>query len=135
LVRFYLRDRDARLRNWEPDFARMIETLDTGIRQSDVASTTEAFEAGDAPWPHNYLFLPEELEGLLVARGITDVRMSGPGAMSRRIPNEILKKVLLSEQHREDFLNICYRFDSHPAVCGLGKDNLVASGSCGAQHV
>ena len=50
--------------------------------------------------------------------------------MSRSIPNEILKKLVTTEQHRETFLDICYRFDSNPSVCGLAKDNLVASGAC-----
>jgi hypothetical protein len=26
------------------------------------------------------------------------------------------------------FLDLCYEFDQNPAVCGLGKDNLAASG-------
>jgi 2-polyprenyl-3-methyl-5-hydroxy-6-metoxy-1,4-benzoquinol methylase len=30
--------------------------------------------------------------------------------------------------HRTKFLDLCYSFDSQPSVCGLGKDNLVASG-------
>ena len=29
---------------------------------------------------------------------------------------------------RRNFLELCYAFDSQTTVCGLGKDNLVASG-------
>jgi hypothetical protein len=38
--------------------------------------------------------------------------------------------MLLNDDYRLRFLNLCYEFDSNPAVCGLGKDNLAASGLC-----
>jgi len=31
-------------------------------------------------------------------------------------------------KQRSDFLDVCYRFDSNPFVCGMGKDNLLAKG-------
>jgi ubiquinone/menaquinone biosynthesis C-methylase UbiE len=96
---------------------------------SDPAETERAFEAGRSPWPHNYLFLPQELEGLLKASGVGDIRLSGPGALSRGMPNAVLRKLLSAERYRESFLDLCYAFDSQPGACALGKDNLVASGS------
>jgi hypothetical protein len=38
------------------------------------------------------------------------------------------RRLLFTPEYRERFLDQCYRFDSQPWVCGLGKDNLVASG-------
>jgi len=40
----------------------------------------------------------------------------------------VLRMVLLNDDYRARFLDLCYEFDSNPAVCGLGKDNLAASG-------
>jgi hypothetical protein len=72
--------------------------------------------------------MPDELQEVLVRTGIRDVRLSGPGALARSIPNEVLRTLLLNEDCRGRFLDLCYQFDSNPAVCGLGKDNLAASG-------
>jgi hypothetical protein len=73
----------------------------------------------------------DELRGTLAKNGIRDIRPSGPGAMSRSIPNEVLRMMLLSDEYRGRLLDLCYEFDSNPALCGLGKDNLAASGLCG----
>ena len=72
--------------------------------------------------------MPDELGEILVRTGVSDVRLSGPGALARSIPNEVLRTLLLNDDYRRQFLDLCYAFDSNPAVCGLGKDNLVASG-------
>jgi hypothetical protein len=29
---------------------------------------------------------------------------------------------------KQDFLDFCFRYDSNPYVCGMGKDNLLAAG-------
>lgn len=86
------------------------------------------YAAGRAPWPNNYLFMPDELREILGRTGVRDVRLSGPGALARSVPNEVLRTLLLNDDYRGRFLGLCYEFDSNPAVCGLGKDNLVASG-------
>jgi SAM-dependent methyltransferase len=112
---------------FEPDLDAVWRALHDGIL-GDPEGVERAYGAGAAPWPHNYLFLPDELAALLSASGLRDVRLSGPGALSRSIPNPILRKMLLTERYREPFLDLCYDFDSRPSVCGLGKDNLVASG-------
>ena len=54
--------------------------------------------------------------------------MAGPGAYARTIPGEILAKIMNDPQAREDFLEICYHYDSNPYVCGMGKDNLFVKG-------
>lgn len=127
MVRFYLDGAESSLRNWEPEFESVLREFADGLA-SGPEEALEAFNRGEAPWPVNYLFTPEELGSILKAAGLRDVRLSGPGALARSIPREILKTLLFTEQHREKFLDFCFEFDSQPSVCGLGKDSLVASG-------
>jgi len=101
--------------------------LTSGILGDDESVARE-YAAGRAPWPHNYLFMPDELRQILVRTAVRDIRLSGPGALARSIPNEVLRTLLLNDDYRGRFLDLCYEFDSNPAVCGLGKDNLTASG-------
>lgn len=128
LVAFYLHKSESHLADWEPDFSLAEEISESGLF-SPPEKTAEEFEKGKTPWPINYLFLPDELKATLQNSGVRDIRLSGPGAFSRSIPNIILKKLLLSSDYRTQFLDFCYSFDSQPSVCGLGKDNLVVSGS------
>ncbi len=130
MVRFYLNNNESQMADWEPDFTLAKYAFEYGLFESPE-SVNEAFEKGKTPWPVNYHFLPEELSTVLQKIGIKDIRLSGPGAFSRSIPNTILKKLLLSSGHRKRILDLCYKVDSQPSVCGLGKDNLVASGLIG----
>lgn len=41
---------------------------------------------------------------------------------------ELLVKIMNDPKQRSDFLDICYKYDSNPYVCGMGKDNLLAKG-------
>ncbi len=86
------------------------------------------YEQGGAPWCITYTFMPDELEGILKGYGVKDIRMSGPGAYGRTTPREILTKIMTDPAQKKDFLDFCYRFDSNPYVCGMGKDNLLAIG-------
>ena len=87
-----------------------------------------AYEAGGAPWCITYTFLPDELKGILEGLGVQNVELAGPGAYARTIPRELLVKIMNDPEQRAGFLDFCYRFDSNPYVCGMGKDNLVAKG-------
>ncbi len=127
LVRFYRETGRARLAEWEPPLDAAWNALRTGLT-TPPEETDREYQAGRAPWPHNYLFQPAELETLLSANHVTDIKLAGPGALSRGLPNAILRQLLLSDRHRRQFLDLCFEFDSQPAACGLGKDNLVASG-------
>jgi SAM-dependent methyltransferase len=127
LVRFYREQGRARLDSWEPQIENAWEVLNAGLI-SPRQQTESDYRAGRTPWPNNYLFLPAELDALLRANQVTDIRLAGPGALSRGIPNVVLRKLLLTEEYRQRFLDLCFAFDSQAAVCGLGKDNLVASG-------
>lgn len=86
------------------------------------------YENGGTPWCITYTFLPDELQALLEKQGVQNIQMAGPGAYARTIPGEILAKIMREPQSRKDFLEICYRFDSSPYVCGMGKDNLFVKG-------
>lgn len=86
------------------------------------------YEAGGAPWCITYTFLPDELEGILSRRGVKNIRLAGPGAYARTIPREVLVKIMNDPKQREEFLDVCYQYDSSPYVCGMGKDNLLAVG-------
>lgn len=86
------------------------------------------YEAGGAPWCITYTFLPDELEGILRRCGVKNIRLAGPGAYARTIPREVLVKIMNDPEQREDFLEVCYRYDASPYVCGMGKDNLLAVG-------
>ena len=86
------------------------------------------YERGGTPWCITYTFLPDELEGILARLHVKNIRLSGPGAYGRTVPREILVKIMGDPEQKADFLAFCYRYDNNPYVCGLGKDNLFATG-------
>lgn len=86
------------------------------------------YERGGTPWCITYTFMPNELERLLVKNGVKNVKLAGPGAYARTIPNELLVKIMNDPKQRMDFLDFCHKYDSNPYVCGMGKDNLFAKG-------
>lgn len=129
IVKFYRDMGRIHLASETPHLGAARAVLSTGL-MSAPQETDHAYQAGHAPWPRNYLFMPTELDTLLQRNNVTDIRLSGPGALSRGIPNQALRTLLLNEEYRQDFLDLCYTFDSQPSICGLGKDNLVASGLC-----
>ena len=86
------------------------------------------YENGGTPWCITYTFMPDELENALKHYGVKNIRLAGPGAYARTIPNELLVKIMNDPKQRSDFLDFCYHYDSNPFVCGMGKDNLLAYG-------
>lgn len=86
------------------------------------------YENGGAPWCITYTFMPDELEGILKKAGVKNIKLAGPGAYARTVPNELLVKIMNDSKQRAEFLDFCYLYDSNPFVCGMGKDNLLASG-------
>lgn len=88
----------------------------------------ESVLAQDEQKIRTYTFMPDELKGILERLGVRDIKLAGPGAYARTIPNELLVKIMNDPKQRSDFLDVCYRFDSNPFVCGMGKDNLLAKG-------
>jgi hypothetical protein len=102
-------------------------TCESGL-MGDVEETKEAYERGETPWVITYHFMPDELENILKRYGVKDIKMAGPGAFARTIPNEILVKIMNDPEQKEEFLRFCHIYDSSPYVCGMGKDNLFARG-------
>lgn len=86
------------------------------------------YERGGTPWYITYTFMPDELEELLGKNGVKNVKLAGPGAYARTIPNELLVKIMNNPKQRTDFLDFCHEYDSNLYVCGMGKDNLFAKG-------
>ncbi len=86
------------------------------------------YEQGGTPWCITYTFMPDELEMILKGCGVRNIRLSGPGAYGRTVPREILVRIMNDPGQKKDFLDFCYRYDSSPYVCGMGKDNLLAVG-------
>lgn len=91
-------------------------------------SEIEEYERGGTPWCITYTFMPDELMEILSRYGVKNISLAGPGAYARTIPNELLVKIMRDSKQRSEFLDICYRYDSNPFVCGMGKDNLLAVG-------
>ena len=119
-----LRGAQRRRRGFRPDFESARELLRNGLDDPQVIAS--AFERGETPWPVSYAFTPEELQGLLERFGACDVRLSGPGALGRSIPGELLREYMRDERLKREFLDFCYEYDSQPWAAGMGKDNLVA---------
>lgn len=103
------------------------EFMQNGL--SGTGDKIAEYENGGAPWCITYTFLPDELKKLLEKYGVTNIKMAGPGAYARTIPNEILVKIMNSEKDKADFLEFCHEYDSNPYVCGMGKDNLFIKGN------
>lgn len=106
--------------------AAALELWQKGLMGGD--DEIAAYERGGAPWCLTYTFLPEELKGILARCGVKNIRLAGPGAYARTIPNELLVKIMRDPKQRSDFLDFCHLYDSNPFVCGMGKDNLLAQG-------
>lgn len=112
---------------WTPEFDRADRLIAEGLT-CDPEEVLAQMLGGGTPWPVTYHFRPEELAASLAAAGLQEVRLSGPGALARTLPGDILRKLLYTEEYREPFLMRCFLFDSEPSVCGLGLYSLVASG-------
>ena len=87
-----------------------------------------AYENGETPWPITYSFMPDELQSILERCGVNNIKLAGPGAYARTIPNELLVKIMNDSKQRVEFLDFCHDYDSNPYICGMGKDNLFAKG-------
>ena len=105
----------------------VLNTYETGL-MCDVEETKAAYDRGEIPWSISYHFMPKEIENILKSNGVKNIKLAGPGAFARTIPNEILVKIMNDPMQKKDFLEFCHIYDSDPYVCGMGKDNLFARG-------
>lgn len=111
-----------------PDFAKVNDFFKTGLMENPE-DTAQSYARGEAPWPVSYTFMPDELLAVFAKNGVIDVCLSGPGALSRSIPAEVLKNIFAEEQSKKEFLDCCFWYDSQLWCAGMGKDNLVACAS------
>lgn len=125
-VKWCISNRESAIKAFQFDKASVEKLWSDGLMGGEEEIT--AYERGDAPWCITYTFMPDELKDMLERFGVKRVELAGPGAYARTIPNELLVKIMNDPKQRSDFLDFCYRFDSNPYVCGMGKDNLLAKG-------
>jgi len=125
-VRWCVENRENMINGFRFDGRNARKVFDNGLMggEAEIAE----YEKGGAPWCITYTFLPNELEGILRKHGVRNISFSGPGAYGRTIPREILVRIMKDPEQKADFLDFCYRYDSNPYVCGMGKDNLFAMG-------
>ncbi len=124
-VRWTYDHMEKEVKNHCPSMADVIDYYQShGIEGLDQMQ--KIHEDGEAQWPVNYLFLPDELASIMEQNGAKDIRLSGPGALSRSIPREVLLNLISDQQKKREFLDFCYYFDSNPYCSGMGKDNIVA---------
>ena len=108
-----------------PEMKAVKEFFNTGLMEKPEV-TAAAYDEGDSPWPVSYSFMPDELTSILERAGARNIKLSGPGALSRSIPGEVLRNIMRDDKLKKDFLDFCYWYDSQPSCLGMGKDNLVA---------
>ena len=125
-VRRCVESREKLVEGFRFDTQALDRAMETGLFGGEAE--IRAYEAGEAPWCITYTFLPDELKALLEKYGVRNIRLAGPGAFGRTLPREILLKIMEDPGQRSSFLDFCYRYDSDPWVCGMGKDNLLAVG-------
>ena len=125
LARWTLDHAVGQLAEYKPDIAAVWEFFKTGLMEKPEQTAT-AYDKGNSPWPVSYSFMPDELTAILKNTGAKEIKLSGPGALSRSIPGEVLSNTMQDEQLKQEFLDFCYWYDSQPWCVGMGKDNLVA---------
>ncbi|MBO4899748.1 MAG: methyltransferase domain-containing protein [Lachnospiraceae bacterium] len=126
-VQWCLTAREQMIEGFAFNKDNLLKAYDSGLLDN-IEDTKKAYDQGDAPWCISYHFMPDELESILKKFGVKDIKMAGPGAFARTIPNELLVKIMNDPEQREAFLEFCHMYDSNPYVCGMGKDNLFAKG-------
>ncbi len=125
-VRQLIADRDSVVASFSFDKSGAQKVWQHGLLGGEAE--IEEYKKGGTPWCITYTFMPDELREILAKCGVKDIKLAGPGAYARTIPNDVLVKIMKDPRQRADFLDFCYRFDSNPFVCGMGKDNLLAKG-------
>jgi len=126
-VKWLVNSHDKLVNNFNFNKDLCDEMLERGIIGNGEYEIEE-YEKGNAPWCITYGFMPDELENILNKFGVKNISLAGPGAFARTVPKEILKKIMLNEKQKRDFLEFSYKFDKNQYVCGLGKDNLLVYG-------
>jgi hypothetical protein len=126
-VQWCLSNREHLINNFKYNKSICDELLERGI-VGNGQQEIDAYERGQTPWVMTYAFMPDELKTILQECGVKNIQFAGPGAYARTLPNELLVKIMNDSKQKEEFLEFCYKYDSNPYVCGMGKVNLLAYG-------
>ena len=124
LVIWYVDNGINLLKDHIPDIKAVNDFYVTGLMEK-YEETIEKFSNGETPWPVSYAFMPDEIIDVLENKGLRNIKLAGPGALSRSIPGEVLENLMKDEKIKSDFLEFCYKYDSQKWVAGMGKDNIL----------
>ncbi len=125
-ARWTLKHASRQLTRYRPDMTAVRTFFDIGLMEPPE-KTALAYEKGEAPWPISYAFMPDELVAVMQKFNAKNIRLAGPGALSRSIPHEVLVNIMKDKTLKAEFLDFCYWYDSQLWCVGMGKDNLLAS--------
>jgi hypothetical protein len=125
LARWTLDHAIGQLADFKPDMTAVREFFKTGLMEK-TEDTAAEYDKGKFPWPVSYSFMPDELTNIMQKFGAKNIKLSGPGALSRSIPGEVLRNIMQDNELKQDFLDFCFWYDSQPWCLGMSKDNLVA---------
>lgn len=113
------------LSSFVPDMAAIRRAYKSQLC-GDLNEMENEHQKGGVQFPPTYDFMPDELHAILERNGAKNIRLSGPGALSRSVPAPVLRNIMKDETLKADFLDFCYEIDSQPWCLGMGKDNLMA---------
>jgi 2-polyprenyl-3-methyl-5-hydroxy-6-metoxy-1,4-benzoquinol methylase len=125
IARWTLDHAVGQLADFKPNIEAVREFFKTGLMEKPEETASE-YDKGNSPWPVSYSFMPDELTVVLERAGAKGIKLSGPGALSRSVPGEVLSNIMRDELLKQEFLDFCYWYDSQPWCAGMGKDNLAA---------
>ena len=113
------------VKDYLPDIKCAFYVLKTGLadRPEDVIAK---YEKGETTWPLSYSFTASELLFILEKNGAGNIKLSGPGALLRSIPKEVLINIFNDEKAKSEFLDFCYAHDSQSNCEGMGMTNIIA---------
>jgi 2-polyprenyl-3-methyl-5-hydroxy-6-metoxy-1,4-benzoquinol methylase len=108
-----------------PNIQQASKVLKSGLFESPE-ETISVFEQGKVTWPISYSFKTDELSSILFRNGVKTAKFSGPGALLRSIPHEVLLNIMGNEEAKKEFLDFCYIYDRQPSCEGMGMTNIIA---------
>ena len=114
------------IKDFLPDIQHAFHVLETGLADNPEEVIAK-HEKGETTWPLSYSFTVSELLFILEKNGAGNVKLSGPGALLRSIPNEVLMNIFNDEKAKSEFLDFCYAHDSQSHCEGMGMTNIIAS--------
>jgi len=126
LVRWTVNSGIKMVKDYKPDMESAKSLFQTGLMEK-YEETIKKFTDGAIPWPISYSFMPEEIIEIMEKYGLKNIKLAGPGALSRSIPGEVLENIMKDNKLKKEFLEFCYEYDNQKWVAGMGKDNIIVN--------